>query len=91
MMIKNDQTIPVNHHGIFDAVFNTVVLRMYQWNASIRVITMATLTMSAVVSMGGPDGGACPSIECSSRHAPVKVAERKNTQVTQISRNVKNA
>ena len=91
MIMSIDQTKPVSHQGIFAAVFNTVVLRIDQWKASIKVITTPTFTMSAVTSIGGPDGGACPIMECSMRHAPVKVAERKNTQVTQMSKNVNSA
>ncbi len=56
---------------------------------SISEITTNTLTMSAVFSNGGPAGGDWPTSECNTRQASVKVDERKNTQVMQISKSVR--
>ena len=88
---STDHTNPTAHHGILPAVFKTVVLRINQWNASISDMTTPTLITSAVLSIGGPEGAYCPTIECSIRQASVNVGERKNTQVTQMSRNVSRA
>ena len=91
IIIKSaDQIRPNSHQGIFSAVLNTVVFRMFQWKASISVITTLTLIMSMVVRIGGVPC-TTPDMDCNSVQASPKVAERKNTQVTQISRKVSKA
>src|SRR6185312_3793478 len=47
--------------------------------------------MATVANTGGPAGGTCPNMDASISPAPPKVAERKNTQVIQIMKNVNRA
>lgn len=81
--------MPTNHHFIFLATSKTVVSRINQCVATISATTTETFIISRVGNTAAPPDN--PNIEDNNRHAVVKSAERKNTQVTFMRKNVRKA
>ena len=81
--------IPTSHHFIFFATSKTVVSRINQCVATIRITTTETLIILRVGNTAAPVDR--PNMEDNNLHAVVKSAERKNTQVTFTRKNVSSA